>query len=301
MTGTPRAVAGGPLVRALRDEEGFSLAEMLVVIVILGLMMAAVFGTLDVSQKAYSRASASEDAQAGLRSAMDRIVSDFRLIGSFYTGSGNAGGPITTFGPVVSSALDCSSACSITFLGDVDADTATTTISSGTVTVTEAVLAADVAAGATSITVTPSSGTSGTLGFTATERLYIASGSVREVATVSALTAPSTLTVSALMNGYPAGSLIRSVEQVTYTYTAGTGSALGTLTRTSASEPSSTLLDNVASFSMTGYDFAGSTTTNVAGMEELEVNVRARTSGGPTGSATRAMKIRVRLRVVPSS
>jgi prepilin-type N-terminal cleavage/methylation domain-containing protein len=273
--------------------DGFSLAELLVVIVILGLIMAAVLATLDISQKAYTRASSAEGIQADMRGAMDRIVSDFRLIGSFYTGAGNAAEPITAF-----------SATGITFWGDVDADTARTTLSGGTLTAVEASLTSAVAAGATTLTVTPATaGDPGVTGFTVGEMIYIADGSVREVATVStAVSGGSTITTSSgLLAAYPAGSLVRSVEQVTYTYTAGVSGALGTLTRTTAANGTETLLDNVVSFSLTGYDFAGAVTTNRVAIEELAVALRTRSGTGVTGATTRAMTIRVRLRTVPTS
>lgn len=294
MTGAHHEMARRRVVRALSGEAGFSLAEMLVVIVILGMMMSAVFLTLDISQKSYSRATAAEDALASMRAGMDRMASDLRLIGSFYSGSGSAASPITAF--VENS--------SITFWGDVDADTASTSVSGGTTTVTDATLTAAVSAAATDLTVTAAvSGTYGATGFTAGEMLYIADGSVREVATVSS--APSSgnsiVLSSGVVNAYAAGSLVRSVEQVTYTYTAGTGGALGTLTRTTAAGGTETLLDNVVSFTLTGYDYAGSTTTNIAGIEEIAITVTTRGSAVATGANTRTMTTRVRLRVVPTS
>lgn len=272
---------------AVRGQGGFTLAEMLMVIVILAMIMGAVLATLDVSQRAFSRASASEDVQAGMRAAMDLIVSDLRLIGSFYTGAGNSGSPITAF-----------SSSSITFWGDINADTAGVTFSGGAATVTEATLAAAVSSGATMVNVTPAaSGTDGSTGFANGEMLYVANGSVREVRTVTSTSGNSVGISSGLMTGYEANSLIRSVEQVTYTHTA--GSPLGTLTRTTAAEGTQTLLDNVVSFSLTGYDYAGNTTVNVAALEEIQVDVTTRASAGASGASQRRMTIRVRVRVVP--
>jgi prepilin-type N-terminal cleavage/methylation domain-containing protein len=277
------------LRKAVHAEGGFTLAELLVVVVILAMIMGAVFATLDVSQKVYSRASAAEDVQAGMRAAMDRIVAELRLIGSFYTGAGNAGSPITAFGPT-----------SITFWGDVDADTAATAFAGGNTVVSEATLASAVSAGSSDVTIAPATaGDPGVTGFTAGELIYIADGSIREVRTVTSASGNSAGLSGGVMNAYAAGSLVRSVEQVTYSYTA--GSPLGTLSRETAAEGSQTLLDNVVSFALTGFDFAGATTTNPAGIEEVGIDLVTRAGAGVTGSSQRRMTIRVRVRVVPTS
>ncbi|MBI2218343.1 MAG: type II secretion system protein [Candidatus Rokubacteria bacterium] len=250
-------------LRTALSDRGFSLPELLVVIVILALMMMALFGTLDVSQKAYSRATAAEDAQTAARSVLERVATDLRMIGSFYFGAGNAGYPITAF-----------STTSITFLGDVNGD-ANTTLSA--------------ASGMNTVLVTSATG------FTQDELIYLASGTLREVARVAAISGtsftlgapPAAGTWTGLSNLFPSDSIARSVEQVTWTYDAGAR----TITRTD-NDGAVQMMDQVAAFTMTAYDVNGNATVSLTAIDSVGVELTATASGG----ARRTMKIRVQLR-----
>ncbi|MBI2218346.1 MAG: type II secretion system protein [Candidatus Rokubacteria bacterium] len=253
-------------LRAAQGHRGFSLAELLVAIAVLSLIMAALFGALDVSQKAYGRATSAEEAQVAARATLDRLATDLRMVGSFYFGAGNAGFPITAFGST-----------SISFWGDVNGDGSTTTTAAAT---------------ATGITLASATG------FTQNELVYVGSGAFREVATIASDPSSSTtLTLSAppaagtwtaLANSYPANSMVRSVEQVTWSYDA----AARTLTRTEADSGAVTVMDNVVAFSLAGYDVNGTATTTLSAIDSIGV---ALTVEDPRG-ARRTLGVRVQLR-----
>ena len=62
-----------------RDTRGFTLAEMLVVIAIIGLMMAALFTLQRQGQTAYLTGAARVEVQQNARIALDMMISDIRL------------------------------------------------------------------------------------------------------------------------------------------------------------------------------------------------------------------------------
>jgi prepilin-type N-terminal cleavage/methylation domain-containing protein len=256
----------GPGLRDARGRDGFSIAELLVVVAVLSLIMAALFGTLDVSQKAYGRATSAEEAQVAARATLDRLATDLRMVGSFYFGAGNAGFPITAF-----------SSTSISFWGDVNGDGRTTTSAAST---------------ATGITIASAAG------FTENELVYVASGAFREVATIASDPSSSTTltlaappaagTWTALANSYPANSLVRSVEQVTWTY----DSAARTLTRTEAESGAVTVMDRVVAFSLTGFDVNGTATAGLTAIDSIGVNLTVEDLRG----SRRTLAVRVQLR-----
>lgn len=258
---SPHAIGSRPagIALGLRGERGFSLPELLAAIVVLSLMMAALFTTLDVSQQTFSRATAAEDAQVAARAVLERMASEFRMIGSFYFGAANAGYPITAL-----------TSSSITFRGDVNGDASTWLSSpSGTDTVTVASAA----------------------GFSRDELVYLARGAMREVATITSDPAGSpTLTLgTTLLNSYPATTTIaRSVEQVTWSY----DPAAKTITRTDAESGAVQMMDNVVAFNLTAYDVTGATTTTLTAIDSIEISVTTEARG----MSRRTMQIRVQLR-----
>jgi prepilin-type N-terminal cleavage/methylation domain-containing protein len=70
-----------PRAGALRDERGFTLAEMLVVCALLGTVMAGVLSLLMVGQESATATMNKVDAQANARMAIDRVIAEIREAG----------------------------------------------------------------------------------------------------------------------------------------------------------------------------------------------------------------------------
>ena len=79
----------------ISGEDGFTLTELLIVIAILGMVAAAVVGVSQVSQQTYTRAASLEDAQLGARAGLDRMATELRLIGAYWSGATDATDAIT--------------------------------------------------------------------------------------------------------------------------------------------------------------------------------------------------------------
>ena len=202
-------------------ESGYTLAELLIVMAVLGFVMAAVLGIYQTTQRSYLFAAAGEDAQLSARAVLDRIVSEFRMI--------NSGRAVST------GAITAATATSITFLADINNDTLT---SGGA----DATLAALASSGATTVQVSSGSG------FSAGELLSIADGAISETQSVSAVSG-TTLTLGAgLSTWYPAGSVVRSVETVTYNLNS------GSLTRAVGGSGAQTIAAGVTTFQITYWD-----------------------------------------------
>ena len=194
-------------------DAGFTLAELLVTIAVLGLIMAAVLGIYTVTQRSTFVGTAAEDAQVVTRVTLEKIVTDLQLI--------NAGRP-TSAGAILTA-----TSTSLTLLGDVDNDT--------------------LDAGGNNATLTKDLGTadgkamvSSTQGFAVGELLSVqyfgtpklmSSGAISETRQITSISGPNVFfALPALSNSYPkVGSIVRSVETVAYDYTNVAG---GTLTRT---------------------------------------------------------------------
>jgi len=70
-----------PRAGALRDERGFTLAEMLVVCALLGTVMAGVLSLLMVGQQSATATANKVDAQANARMGIDRVIEEIREAG----------------------------------------------------------------------------------------------------------------------------------------------------------------------------------------------------------------------------
>jgi len=70
-----------PRTGALRDERGFTLAELLVVCALLGTVMAGVLGLLMVGQQSATATMNKVDAQANARMGIDRLIEEIREAG----------------------------------------------------------------------------------------------------------------------------------------------------------------------------------------------------------------------------
>ena len=251
------------MVSRLRGEGGYTLTELLVVCAIFGMIAGASLGLYRVAQQTYTTSYSLVEAQSEARAAIDRMVADLRLAGSFVKGATNAPASVTS-----------ASSTAITFLADIDGDT----LASG---------AEATASSASGTSVTVSSAT----GFSATaneEYLYIGSGITREVRLISSISG-TTLTLSASLTGDFSSSncassacIVRSVESIAWTYSS------GTLTRQVGSTTAETITSNISSFALTYYDSSNNTTTTAASIRRIKVNL---TVG--SGSTKRTMEVEV--------
>ena len=80
---------------ALRDERGFSLAEMLVVCALIGTVMAGVLSLIMVGQQSATATANRVDAQANARMGIDRLVEEIREAGYLPAGPTCPGAPAT--------------------------------------------------------------------------------------------------------------------------------------------------------------------------------------------------------------
>jgi type IV pilus assembly protein PilW len=85
--------------RAIRNQHGFSLSEMLVVCALLGIVMAGVLSLLMVSQQSATTTSNKVDAQASARVGIERMIEEIREAGYLPAGPTCPGGPVTPCPP----------------------------------------------------------------------------------------------------------------------------------------------------------------------------------------------------------
>jgi prepilin-type N-terminal cleavage/methylation domain-containing protein len=262
------------IVHALRSERGYTLPELLISCAVFGTLVAAVLGIYEMTLSQVTAASALEDAQSTLRAGLDRMAVDLRLAGSYFAGANGA-----------TDAVTAATATSVTFLGDVDADSVSGTTES-TISVTASGTTATVS-GVPSAFNTYATATSN-------DWMYVANGSTREVRRVAGVSGSVVTLASALTNSYPAGSIVRAVEQVTYTYDA----TARTLSRQLGAGTADVLADNVRGMTLTYYDSTGtslgSTPATLSAIFEIEVVLT--TEGGSGTRRTMATRVRLRNR-----
>jgi prepilin-type N-terminal cleavage/methylation domain-containing protein len=85
--------------RAIRNQHGFSLSEMLVVCALLGMVMAGVLSLLMVGQQSATTTSNKADAQAGARVGIERMIEEIREAGYLPAGPTCPGAPVTPCPP----------------------------------------------------------------------------------------------------------------------------------------------------------------------------------------------------------
>jgi hypothetical protein len=162
----------------------------------------------------------------------------------------------------------------------------------GDVDATETTLTGAASAGATSLTVAPTSGLA--IG----KSLLVSDGAIRENRTISGVAGSSVTVSSALSSAYPIGAIVRSVESVTYTLSS------TTLNRSQDGGAASAMADNLSTFAFVYQD--GSTppvvllpTTQAVRDQIRQITVQV--SGRGTGSqpAIRNFQLIVRPRNLP--
>lgn len=256
-------------------EDGFTLTELLIVIVILGMMMAGIYGVYVVSQQIYTRSSSLEAAQLGVRAGLDRMATELRLIGYYWTGATGAGDAVTA-----------ATSTSITFLGDVDGDTVSNNA--------ETTVAAGITASGTTVQISGTA-TQAANAFNVysnaaqNDYVYIANGKTREVKQTAGVAGTTITLATALTTSYTAGSIVRSVETVTCALNG------SNLTRSVGGGAADTIVDNVTGLALTYFDTNGNNlgpTPNTTLIREIRISL---TTQGSDGSH-RTMTSRVRLR-----
>lgn len=85
--------------RAIRNQHGFSLSEMLVVCALLGIVMAGALSLLMISQQSATTTSNKVDAQASARVGIERMIEEIREAGYLPAGPTCPGSPVTTCPP----------------------------------------------------------------------------------------------------------------------------------------------------------------------------------------------------------
>jgi prepilin-type N-terminal cleavage/methylation domain-containing protein len=268
-----------PIMRAWRragSAAGFTLIELLIAIAIASLVATAILQIFQGSMTQVSQATSLEDAQSTVRIGLDEIVTEFRLIGAYWNGISGAGNAITAATP-----------SSITFMADIDADT----VSTGSGCPCETTLT--LASAATTLTVSANATAFNTYSTASlNDYAYVANGSAREVRQVAAVAGSAVTLASALTYSYPIGSIVRSVEKVTYTF----DSSAKTLTRTVGGAAADTVLDNVTALTFSYRDSFGGALSATPPDTRLikEIKISMTTQG--TGGALRTMQSRVRPR-----
>jgi prepilin-type N-terminal cleavage/methylation domain-containing protein len=262
-------------VRALR-QDGYSVVELLVVTAVVGLIAAGTLGVYQTSQHVYQRATALEDAQLRARAGVALMVRDLQLIGAYWTGAGGAG-------PAILAASDTS----ITFMADVNGETVNNGVDMTTVTATRpGATAVTLSASATRLKDAFNMYTSPALN----DFLYIASGNRREVRQVTGITGSTVSLTTPITGSYPAGSLVRAVEKVTYAF----NSTTRTLTRSVGGSGAQGVINQVSALAMSFFDghHPGAATSDLPRIREIRVSLTTVADDG----TPRTMVSRVRVR-----
>ncbi|MDP2701795.1 MAG: prepilin-type N-terminal cleavage/methylation domain-containing protein [Candidatus Rokubacteria bacterium] len=113
-----------PRVAVLRDQRGFTLAEMLVVCALLGTVMAGVLSLLMVGQQSATATMNKVDAQANARMGIDRVIAEIREAGYLPQGPQCPTAPTTPCPPYnyAFPAITAQTATAMTVQNDWNAD-----------------------------------------------------------------------------------------------------------------------------------------------------------------------------------
>ena len=193
----------------LRDQRGFTLAELLITIAVLGMIMGAVLGVQMTSSTMFLRGENQAESQQSARASM-LLEEDLRMagygcpaLGCTAPGTTAANCPAPAAGALV---INAANASCVDFWAD--AVNASTT------------LTAAAAAGATTLTV------ASTAAISTGNTIYVVNGNTSESRSVTAKTG-TTLTVAALTNAYPQGVLVGRPRRIVYAINAATGALTG--------------------------------------------------------------------------
>ena len=105
-----------------RDQRGFTLAELLVVCALIGVVMAGILSLLVVGQQSATRTSAQVDAQQNARMGIERLIEEVRESGYLPGGPTCPTAPVTSCPPYnyVFNAITAQTASSLTLQSDWD-------------------------------------------------------------------------------------------------------------------------------------------------------------------------------------
>jgi len=119
-----------PRVAALKDERGFTLAEMLVVCALLGTVMAGVLSLVMVGQQSATATMNKVEAQSNARMGIDRVIEEFREAGYLPAGPTCPTAPTTPCPPYnyAFPAVTAQTATALTIQNDWNADNVIQTV-----------------------------------------------------------------------------------------------------------------------------------------------------------------------------
>jgi len=119
-----------PRVAALKDERGFTLAEMLVVCALLGTVMAGVLSLVMVGQQSATATMNKVDAQSNARMGIDRVIEEIREAGYLPAGPTCPTAPATPCPPYnyAFPAVTAQTATALTIQNDWNADNVIQTV-----------------------------------------------------------------------------------------------------------------------------------------------------------------------------
>lgn len=274
-----------------RRESGFAVVELLIVAAILAFAMAAIWTIYQVTQRSTLFATAGEDAQLTARAVLDRLAADFRLISA---------GRVTSLGTITTATES-----RIDFLADAD----NTLDDRGNFIA----LGSQANGGDASVTIAPPPpGTSLAMLFPCGAPFTLADGPIMETHALAGTGCVSGNTLAlasgeTLKTWYPAGSLLRSVESVSYAWDPATGALCRNVGAPCAAPFTldQTIGGGVTNFQLTYLDAAGAaipatTLATQAGRDAIRaVRVQlAVTSQSGDQSVTRTMAVAVKPRNV---
>ncbi len=279
-------------MRALRglphDQRGFTLAELLITIAILGLVMAAVLGVQMSSSTMFLRGENQAEAQQGARAAM-LMEEDLRMVGYGCPDNG-----CVTPAPAVS----CWSApgppappAACTTLGKITAASGTAVTFWADTLNASTTLSAAVVANAKTVPVTSATG------IAVNDYIYLSNGASWDYQQVKAIVGTSLTLAAGLQYAYPQGVLVGRPRAITYSYAASTlsrdaGDTNGLLP----------LATGITGFTFTFYDTsdalitAGNLNANLANIRRILISTSTQSTQTASGYSTFSINTNVRPR-----
>lgn len=283
------------MTRARHSQAGFSLAEVLIVVAVLGFAMTAVVGIYQITQKTTLIATAGEDAQVQARAVLAQLGADLRLI--------NAGRAAVA--PTAAGAITAASQTTLTFLADTHGGL---NPSGNLISLSSAV-----AAGVTSVTLNDATN------INCGASITLADGPIAEshtTASTGCKTGNAVTLGQATFTDYPAGAYVNGVDTAYWSWDSGTQYLCRKVNTACGGTPSAWDPDNdiiatgVTSFQLTYLDSAnaclsalasctGYGTTNATNNRDLiraiRVRITIRSQSGDQ-QVSRAMEVSMRPR-----